>query len=143
MEHNPGRGVAFCKQYANNRMTHYSGGLRTVQQQHKDKWTRPNMGVFKVNVDAAVKQNQNHYAVGMVLRNHEGKYISGMKVRIEESVQVVEAEVRAIFDALKWLEELSMAEVIIESDSLLGVKALTQSYTNYMELGTLVQQCRI
>lgn len=57
-------------------------------------------------------------------------------------MQVVEAEVMTIYEALKWLDDLPVAEVIIESDSLLGVKAVTQSYTNYMEMGTLVQQCK-
>lgn len=36
-------------------------------------------------------------------------------------MQVVEAEVMTIYEALKWLDDLPVTEVIIESDSLLGV----------------------
>lgn len=55
--------------------------LMIDQQLYKDKWSRPGIGKFKVNVDAAVKHNQNYYAVGMVLRDHEGRYITGKAVR--------------------------------------------------------------
>lgn len=128
----------------NKKKMQAQGGIRMNNQHHNQKWVRPGVGKFKVNVDASVKQNQNSFVVGMVLRNHQGHYITGKTMRIMGSVQVVKAEVTAIFEALKWLEELPVAEVIIESDSLLGVKAITQNYTNYMNymLGTLVQQCK-
>lgn len=95
-----------------------------------------------MNVDASVKQGQNTFALGMVRRNHERQYVAGKTARFRGSVQVVEAEVMAIFEALRWIEELQVAEVIIESDSLLAVNAVNKDYMNYMELGTVVHQCK-
>ena len=78
----------------------------------------------------------------MVLRNHEGQYISGKTARFQGSSSVLEAEVVAIYESLKWVEDLCVTEVAIESDSLLGVTAVNKDFLNYMELGTLVQQCK-
>lgn len=114
----------------------------TASAQQELRWNRPREGTFKLNVDASVKQNQDHFAVGMVLRNHEGRFVAGKAARFRGVVQVLEAEVMAIFEALKWLEDMHPMEVMIESDSLLAVRAMNKEYLNYMELGTIVKQCK-
>ena len=67
--------------------------LRTGPQQQDQRWKRPELGTLKLNVDASVKQGQSSFAIGMVLRNHEGHYISGKTARFQGSTSVVEAEI--------------------------------------------------
>lgn len=113
-------------------------------QQHIQKWKPPEMGDFKINVDASVVEGQHSYAVGMVLRNHRGDYVSRKTMRFTGEVQVVEAEMVAILEAMVWLDDLQLGnvKVSIESDSLLSVMAINKNSKNYLELGSLIQHCR-
>lgn len=115
------------------------------KQQHIQRWKPPETGDFKINVDASVVEGLNSYAVGMVLRNHRGDYISCKTMRFTGEVQVVEAEMVAILEAMLWLEELHLGsvKVAIESDSLLSVMAINKNNENYLELGSLIQHCRV
>lgn len=63
-------------------------------------------------------------------------------MRFVGCVQVVEAEMVGILKALLWLEDLPFTDIAIESDSLLSVSAVNKEHLNYLELGTLVQQCK-
>ena len=75
-------------------------------------------------MDASVKQGHNSFVIGMVLKNHEGNYISGKTARFQGPTSVVEVEIVAIYEGLKWVEDLRGTEVVVESDSLLGVNAV-------------------
>lgn len=63
-------------------------------------------------------------------------------MRFAGRVAVLEAELVGILEALLWSEELAVRNVKVESDSMLGVKAINKPGTNYLELGDLVRQCR-
>lgn len=80
----------------------------------------------------------------MVLRDFQGSYISGKILRFAGAVQLIEAEMVGILEALSWLEEAPVgdAEVRIESDSLLSFNAVSNKQVNFLELGTLVQHYR-
>lgn len=80
--------------------------------------------------------------MGLVLRDSQGQFIMGKTKKSAGSVQVVETETIAIFEALAWLEELQVSSAIVESDSLLSVNAINKSYQNYLELGSWVHQCK-
>lgn len=111
-------------------------------QQRRQRWEKPDAGVFKLNVDATVKEDQNFYSMGMVLRDSQGRFIAGKTKKVAGAVKVVEAETTAILEGLIWLEELPIGPVIIESDSLLSVNAINKNHLNFQEIGNMVQHCK-
>lgn len=114
----------------------------SVAQRQIISWKPPNEGSFKINVDAAVKEGQDTYTVGMVLRNSQGHFLAGRVMKFAGTVQVMEAEMVGIAEALSWLKQLPVSDVVIESDSELCVNAINGDNTNLLELGNLVQQCK-
>lgn len=111
-------------------------------QKQIQRWSRPHVGNLKMNVDASVKKGHDSFSVGLVLRDHLGRYIEGKTRRFAGVVQVVEAETIAILEGLLWFEELPATNITLESDSFLNVRAINKPNLNYLELGSLVQQCK-
>lgn len=115
---------------------------RGAKQQQDRKWVKPELGSRKLNVDAAVKEGQNYFSVGLVLRDDRGQYIAGKTRRFAGSVDVAEAETIAILEGLLWVDDFPPGPITIESDSLISVNAIRKGCLNMLELGHLVQQCR-
>ena len=100
------------------------------------------MGHLKLNTDAAIKLGENTFAVGLILRDHRGDFVGGKVRSLPMVSSVFEAEITAIKEGLRWLSTLPYQHVTIESDSMLAVKALTQSHDNILEIGFLLDECR-
>ncbi|WOH01628.1 hypothetical protein DCAR_0521012 [Daucus carota subsp. sativus] len=124
-----------------NKKVSFSPHLSNRQQGDGRKWQVPEQGCLKINVDASVVDGQNSFGIGMVLRNHQGHYITGKKMRFAGSFSVMEAEMTGITEALTWAQNYTNA-VVIESDSLLSVEAIQNGQENLLELGDLIHQCR-
>ncbi|XP_074352388.1 uncharacterized protein LOC141691557 [Apium graveolens] len=109
---------------------------------NESRWQHPVPGNLKLNVDASVIAGQNSYTLGMVIRNHQGEYISGKVMRCAGRVSVLEPELEGIAEALSWAQNVTEGEVVIESDSLASVNAVQKGHENLLELGDLVQYCQ-
>lgn len=96
------------------------------------KWKKPDFGVVKLNVDAAIKLRNVSFSMGLVLRDHSGTLILGKTICRSMVHSVFEAEALAILEGLQWLVTLSFDKVVIESDSYLSVKALRSSQENLL-----------
>lgn len=57
-------------------------------------------------------------------------------------VEVLEAELIGIYEALKWCSNCSDSRISVESDSLLSVQAIKGAVQNRLEAGTVIDQCR-
>ncbi|XP_074357898.1 uncharacterized protein LOC141697415 [Apium graveolens] len=123
-----------------NKKSLVAGNGGNDKQVDDRKWKPPDAGYSKINIDASVYEGQHSFAVGMVLRDGQGKYIAGKVMRCEGQVSVLEAEVSGIVEALLWAVENTEGLVIVESDSLLGVRALNQGLENLLEIGDLINQ---
>lgn len=108
------------------------------------KWQPPAMGNFKINVDASVFPEAQHYSVGMVLRNHEGMFLGSRTCCFAGKVSVMEAEAMGILEALSWIKDKRMQHerVMVESDSQLTVKAIQSPASNLLEVGILLKVAR-
>ncbi|KAL8111232.1 hypothetical protein AgCh_019083 [Apium graveolens] len=115
---------------------------RGAMHQQNRQWVKPEPGCRKLNVDAAVKEGQNSFSVGLVLRDDRGQYIAGKTCRFAGSLSVEEAETVAILEGLLWTNELPPGPITIESDSLLSINAIRKGSVNFLEIGHLVQHCR-
>ena len=106
------------------------------------KWKKPDYGVYKLNVDAAIKLGEISFSMGLVLRDHSGTLVAGKTICKLMVSSVFEAEATAILEGLQWLINMTVDKVIIESDSFLSVKALQNSQENLLEVGNILSACR-
>ncbi|MBA0548474.1 hypothetical protein Golob_019572, partial [Gossypium lobatum] len=87
-------------QRADNFLQHWverMEGAPNVVNDFRASWSRPEQGFLKCNVDAATFSNAGCTSFTTVLRDH---------------------------DALRWLREQHLDNLIVEPDCLLGMKAL-------------------
>lgn len=56
---------------------------RQAQSNIQVKWTLPNPGYIKLNVDGAVKENPEQGGIGGVFRDHNGQWIGGFSCKIQ------------------------------------------------------------
>lgn len=78
----------------------------------------------------------------MVLRNDRGEFVAGMQRSINERATVLEAEGIGVQEALHWLLELGLRQVVVESDSLIVATALIKNIEHASEVGTTLESCR-
>lgn len=121
------------------------GGLQSAieGEHHRKKWTPPENGSVKMNVDASVYPGADSFSVGMVLRDCKGQFLRGKVMKLPGCVPVEEAEMTAIYEALVWSKEFpDQQQITVESDSLICVNAINKAKKNYLEMGDLTEQCR-
>ncbi|XP_074348373.1 uncharacterized protein LOC141687107 [Apium graveolens] len=83
------------------------------------------------------------YSVGMILRNEVGQFIQGKNMRFQGQVTVLEVEARGVEESIRWIEELGLHNVEIESDSETTVKAMSKTMQYYNEVGHIIELCRV
>lgn len=98
---------------------------------------KPAPGKLKVNVDASVVPGVSSYAIGMILRDHMGRFCTAPNLCSAGEVSVFETESRGVLEAVRWMIENGEVGVEIESDSLLTVQAIRQCTVNYHEVGNI------
>ena len=116
---------------------------KPAEEDQVKRWVHPPPGVYKINVDASVFDGENHFSIGMVLRDHQGHFVRGRVCKSAGCVSVFEAELVGILEALIWSSTLPGYTVAVESDSQLCVKAIYSDLHNHLEAGNLVEHCRI
>lgn len=81
------------------------------------------------------------FSIGMIIRDHKGEFVRAQTSSRRGEITVFEAEAWGVLQALKWIQELQLGSVDIESDSLLTVNAMTRCAENYLEVGNIIQEC--
>lgn len=107
------------------------------------EWQPPAHGQLKLNVDASLYSSNNFYSIGMVLRDESGDFIGGKTMKLPGKVSVLDAEAKGVQEAIKWLEELPLLNVVVECDSEMVVKAVNNGILYHMEVGHILEWCRL
>lgn len=81
------------------------------------KWRPPDIGTWKLNVDASFVQDAECFIIGMIIRDHAGVFVEGRSMTLPYPGSVFEGE--CIGEALSWLTDYQSRKVIVETDSLL------------------------
>ncbi|XP_050238407.1 uncharacterized protein LOC126687897 [Mercurialis annua] len=80
------------------------------------RWSLPERGRLKVNVDAAVFSGKQEIGVGIVVRDCSGKIIQARHINLLGSFSPRHAEIIGIREALSWLK--GSDHLVIESDAM-------------------------
>lgn len=136
--------VLQVKQWRDSQQLKLSRNNSSVQNNEAKvfKWHPPSEGRMKVNVDAHIVAGCSWFSCGLILRDHQGKFIRARTHRFVGIVPVVEAEAIGVLEATRWINSLGMHDVDIESDSLVTVQAINKAVENYLEVGVVFQKCR-
>lgn len=79
------------------------------------------------------------FSIGMVMRDHHGTFLQGKTMKFAGRVEVMEAELVGIFEALKWCSAFGGHTICVESDSLLSVQAIKGGVQNRLEVGAMIE----
>ncbi|KAL5555479.1 hypothetical protein UlMin_037715 [Ulmus minor] len=90
-------------------------------------WQAPEIGVVKVNSDAAWCSNLKQFGLGSVIRDYTGKVLGSVATPIHSLVSVAVAESWALEKGISLAKHLGYSTVILESDCLGVIKALESS----------------
>lgn len=118
------------------------GIIKTNDQPVVKRWMTPQVGEFKLNVDAAISEGASSFAIGMVIRDSAGQFVRGRNVRFAGVVSVFEAEAMRVLEALSWLYPLPNMKVIIKCDSLNTEEAICRGSSYQVEIGHIIEECR-
>lgn len=83
--------------------------IPTIQN---DKWTPPNGDMLKINIDATTDMEMARGAVVVIVRDRNGDMLTSISKRIPCS-SPLQAEARALLEALHLVEALNIQQVII------------------------------
>ncbi|KAK6789098.1 hypothetical protein RDI58_012897 [Solanum bulbocastanum] len=97
------------------------------------RWKASKEGMTKRNTDGASQGNPRSSAYGFCLRNSHGDLIYAVAENIGITTSV-EAELRAILEAIKYCVAKKVEKLIVESDSLLMMKIIKEVWKVPWEL---------
>ncbi|KAA3460068.1 Polynucleotidyl transferase, ribonuclease H-like superfamily protein [Gossypium australe] len=101
------------------------------------KWKKPPHGFFKLNVDARRGSCSNKMGFGAVLRDANGKIVEQAG---QADTLLMEANV--VLLGIKWLLEMQVRDIEIESDSLVVIRYLTGNDHLVSSLGHLIDDIK-
>ncbi|CAI9782599.1 unnamed protein product [Fraxinus pennsylvanica] len=99
-------------------------------------------GSFKLNIDAAIFENQRKAGLGLVIRNDLGSFIAARVVSVQGIVDPLLAETLGVREALSWIKAKFPEVQTIEMDALLVYNALLNDEEDNSYFGILIDECR-
>ncbi|XP_031096851.1 uncharacterized protein LOC116001092 [Ipomoea triloba] len=89
---------------------------------------RPPSGMLKLNTDAALDHNTNRMGFGYVLRDSEGHFVAVCRLPWDGLFKPDEAESIAIREALKWIKNLHLDNLHVESDCQIAINGILHDF---------------
>lgn len=105
-------------------------------------WTKPVEGRFKINVDAALFQQDGFFGSGGVVRDSQGLLVAAHCWRREGVVQPDIAEAVGLKEVLGWIKNSGWLWADVEMDSLVVVHAVRSSIVMKSVFGLLIEDCK-
>uniref|UniRef100_A0A803P6E9 Reverse transcriptase zinc-binding domain-containing protein n=1 Tax=Cannabis sativa TaxID=3483 RepID=A0A803P6E9_CANSA len=98
---------------------------------------------IKLNVDAALFEQDLKHGFGCVIRNTDGDLISVFAGAKQGKVTPEIAEAMGIREALSWLKNHNYSHATVESDSLVCVAAIRSNEKLKSGFGFIVEECKL
>ncbi|XP_012853645.1 PREDICTED: uncharacterized protein LOC105973170 [Erythranthe guttata] len=103
-------------------------------------WHKPVSNCLKINTDAAHRPTT--LAGAGVVRDNNGEYLTGFTLYFEHTWSVLYIEIFTILHAIVFAGEYGFSQVVVESDSEIGVKMIKGLTDPHWEVIQLVRRCR-
>ncbi|XP_062015404.1 uncharacterized protein LOC133731966 [Rosa rugosa] len=105
-------------------------------------WTPPPLGTFKVNTDAAWHSDSLSCGIAVLIRNSSGELVAGSNQSLH-AFSAVAAEALAVLAGLTLVVSLNLSPIILASDSLHVISALTtENFTMDWTVAPLIWKIR-
>ena len=89
-------------------------------------WSPPRYPLYMTNVDGVVFSAQKAASVGVIVRDHEGRFIAGLSKKIHDPLGAIVAEAKAFEVGIIFAKEVGIKESVLEGDSIIIVQALKE-----------------
>ncbi|XP_075473430.1 uncharacterized protein LOC142504452 [Primulina tabacum] len=106
------------------------------------RWIAPPINQLRLDVDAAYNVNSNRYAIGGVVRNHEGHTLLAFGKQITKPPSIVAAELIAIEEGFLMTQTQHLRINQITSDSLMAVQTVTNPAEDFGYTGAFETNIR-
>lgn len=87
-------------------------------------WHPPPENIMKLNVDASFFESSLETSIGMVFRDSNEKYPALRTSSYQSCMKVDEGEAWGVYEAILWVENLGLQDVIIEKGCKMGLGRL-------------------
>lgn len=91
-----------------------------------ENWSPPPLDFWKINTDAAWKDNPPAMGMGLISRNYEGAIIEASSYIFDSVPDAPCVELKAILIGIRRALDLGWDKVIIESDCQMAINFLTK-----------------
>ncbi|XP_026451504.1 uncharacterized protein LOC113351785 [Papaver somniferum] len=89
----------------------HPGRVRSLEHR---VWNPPPLNVLKINIDASYNSQDLLAGIGIIVRNHAGKYVMG-KATVKRAIDVHQAEAWALLEAMEIVNSNGWYEVVFET----------------------------
>ena len=108
---------------------------------NRKKWEPPKHGFLKCNFDAAIAKQNQWIGFDYIIRNENGELIGVKNGHKTGSDNILEAEALSYREALLWIKDKGLANIIFKSDSQLLVRAINMPFFYSSTMGLILQDC--
>nr|GMC90173.1 uncharacterized protein LOC109155154 [Ipomoea batatas] len=108
--------------------------VKPCTQSHPHRWIKPPPDHMKLNVDAANDLHRNTSGLGFILRNSDDHFMAALELNLKGYFHAKMAEALGVREALKWIKELGVPAVQVESDALIVIEASPTSFISSLAL---------
>ncbi|KAF5475859.1 hypothetical protein F2P56_007621 [Juglans regia] len=103
------------------------------------KWSKPEVGSYKVNWDVAVNQKEGHIGIGVLIRDHQGFFIGSLQTHRPFKGTPFDAEAYGIL----LVAVFGITQCLLEGDSKQVVDLMNHHTKNWSLGGCLVEDARV
>uniref|UniRef100_A0A803NRL8 RNase H type-1 domain-containing protein n=1 Tax=Cannabis sativa TaxID=3483 RepID=A0A803NRL8_CANSA len=104
-------------------------------------WSTPGTNSVKINVDAALFEDERGFGIGAVARDDKGLLIEGVCKDFQGKVEPLLAEAIGVKEALSWIKLRDWQQVLVEADCMGVVQALRSSLDMVSLFGCVINDC--
>ena len=101
----------------------------------------PKHGFLKCNFDAAIAKQNQRIGLGYIIRNEKGELIEATNGHKTGSDNKLEVKALSCREALLWIKDKGLANIIFESDSQLLVRAINTPIFYSSTMSLILQEC--
>ncbi|KAK9988416.1 hypothetical protein SO802_028655 [Lithocarpus litseifolius] len=120
-------------------------GSKAARPKENLKWVPrvpPPQGWFKINVDGAIFKETNEAGIGVVVRDSQGWVLAALSEKVKGVQDAGVIKALAIRRAIRFAIETSFSCVIIESDSLLVIKAIQDNAESTCDFRHIIEDVK-